>query len=85
MDTIKENLIEIIKSFLTDEEIDYSNLHHVNKALQIIMGNSVQALTFVSIIEDEFDIEFDDYDVNLNSFLDIEALILLLNKYCIGK
>jgi len=81
METIRVNLIEILKSFLSEDHIDYSNPLQVNKALQIIMGHSMQAITFVGIIEEEFDIEFDDYDVNLSSFLDIEVLIQLVDKY----
>jgi acyl carrier protein len=46
-----------------------------NDKLRIILSDSVQALHFVTTIEEEFDIEFDDDEIDLDFFLDINTII----------
>jgi len=71
-------LHDIIASFYPKLECDSNN--KINKALYIIMSNSIQAVNFINAIEDEFDIEIEDDDISLNIFLDIETLIKVITK-----
>lgn len=42
--------------------------------LHVILSESQQALEFVCLLEDEFDLEFDDDDINLDFFLNFEYI-----------
>jgi acyl carrier protein len=69
-------LIEICRS-LFDEYTD-ETLKIEDSILPIILSESKQALSFVALIEDEFNIEFNDEEVDLeffSSFNSIESLI----------
>ena len=43
--------------------------------LGIILSESLQALIFVTTVEDEFDIQLDDEEVDLQFFEDIDIII----------
>jgi acyl carrier protein len=69
-----EIIDSIIKNALESTAEDYEK-----KALQMILSDSTQAANFVAIIEDEFNIEFDDDDINLNFFSNLDQIIELIN------
>jgi len=75
---ITDKVGKIIRSVISCEEKDERVLLH------IILSNSFQAASLVTIIEDEFDIAFDDDDINLDFFKSIhrivELIAQLLNK-----
>jgi acyl carrier protein len=75
----EKRLIEIISTFSVDRIT--KNIPQLNKMLHIIISHSQQALFFVSSIEEEFNIEIDDEDVNLDNLLDFNKLIKLIDKY----
>lgn len=72
-------LIDIINSLtiLTDQADESLSLHD---KLNIIISESTKALAFITTIEDEFKIELDDDDIDLDFFLDIDLI-----KGCIYK
>jgi acyl carrier protein len=76
---IKKELNTIILSFCSDT--DTSDIRMLNKALHIIMSESSQAIAFLTIVEDEFDIEIDDDDISLDNFLDYHKLISIIENY----
>jgi acyl carrier protein len=45
------------------------------------MSESSQAIAFLTIVEDEFDIEIDDDDISLDNFLDYHKLISIIENY----
>jgi acyl carrier protein len=67
-------LIEIIETIVKNA-IDTNSEDYEKYALQIILSNSVQAATFVSIIEEEFEVEFDDDDINLEFFSSLDIIL----------
>ena len=79
MNNTKQKIIEIISTFT--EETNLSEINQIDKALHLIMSHSQQVILFISSIEDEFDIEFDDEEVHLDNFLNFTNLIKLVESY----
>lgn len=80
---IEEKLINALKEVLG---ADYITKFQLNSAfddtiLHIVLSESFQALQFVCQIEDEFLIEFDDDDVDLEFFLSFKEISRLIEKY----
>lgn len=74
----KEKVVEIIQLFVPDtiligEETIYESLH-------AIVSDSVQAIHFISLIENEFEIEIDDEFINYDFFSSIENIINAIEK-----
>lgn len=57
---------------LLDEE--YRMIEDKNRLLHVILSESVQALQFVCSLEDEFEIEFDDDEIDLDFFSDFNTV-----------
>lgn len=73
---IDEFLYENPDSYSTEEqELDYSD------KLQIILSESIQALTFVTTIEEEFDIELDDDEIDMDFFRSVETIVKRVNNH----
>ena len=72
-----DKLLEIIESFVKDGLIT-KNEDYEKAALQMILSNSIQAASFVAIIEEEFNIEFDDDDINADFFSNTFKIIELI-------
>ncbi len=71
-------LLEIIDSIINNALVKESE-EYEKAALQMILSNSRQAANFVTIIEEEFNIEFDDDDINLDFFSSLDKIIELIN------
>lgn len=71
---IKQKIEEIINSFVDDKELTLKDKVH------IILSESYQALNYISSIEDEFDIDFDDDDVDMEFFLNVQKVEMLVKK-----
>lgn len=74
----KVQLLEIIDSIVKKASIKQDEDYEKN-ALSIILSSSTQAANFVSVIEEEFDIEFDDDDINVEFFSSTSKIIELIN------
>ncbi|MDD4032121.1 MAG: acyl carrier protein [Bacteroidales bacterium] len=74
---MKEEIIEIACSILGNEINSDIN---ERKLLHLIISESNKALEFVTLIEDEFGIEFNDEDIDLDFFLSIDTIIKRINK-----
>lgn len=73
VETISKKIKNIINEWFS---IDSEYIHFgYNEKLQIILSESTQALSFVTTIEDEFDLEFDDDEVDLDFFMDLNIII----------
>ncbi len=79
MKSNKQRVIEIISTF--SDETDLTEIKQINKILHIIMSHSQQAIFFISSIEDEFDIEINDEDINLDNILYFDKLLNLIISY----
>ena len=73
-------LLEIIQYFVP-EELSLDDIGLIDRTLFMIMSHSKQAISFVSHIEDEFDIEIEDEEVCLDNFLSFGKLYSLIQKY----
>jgi hypothetical protein len=63
---IKNKLIDITKDFINDPAIELDE--DDQKVLLSIVSDSVLAINYVSLLEDEFEIEFDDDVIDLDFF-----------------
>lgn len=74
---LREKVLEAIwesLGHLNYNEGNYSE-HTNNDLLQVILHDSIQALYFVTTLEEEFHIEFEDDEVDSFFFSDFEYLI----------
>ena len=72
---IEQKILRIINDILAnDSDLPLDELS-VSDKLNIIISESRQALEFVTTIEDEFDIELDDDDVDLDFFTRQEVML----------
>lgn len=72
--TIESKLTEIINSFFRRDERHAGALSEAEK-LHILLSESSQALELVTTIEDEFEIEFEDDEVDLAFFTSFELIV----------
>jgi len=73
---IKDQVTSIINNILKyGSDINIDDLT-VQDKLNIIISESSQALELLTTIEDEFDIELDDDDVDLDFFTNIDVMIV---------
>jgi len=81
MNNIEESVLNIITEF--DSQLIANNASEdiINKSLHSIMSHSQQAISFISAIEEDFDIEIDDEFINLDIFLNFNKIINLINEY----
>lgn len=76
---IKKRLYELIETF-GDQPLNFSVEGEVRRMLHIILSESMQAMEFVIAIEEEFEIEFDDEDISIEFFLDLDHIVLAVLK-----
>jgi len=62
---------------------DYAQGAHLGTRdkLHIILSESIQALALVTTIEDEFDVEFDDEEIDIDFFLEFERMLDILDRH----
>jgi acyl carrier protein len=80
MEKERIQLLEIIDSIIRDVLVK-ETIEYEKEALQMILSNSRQAATFVTIIEEEFNIEFDDDDINIDFFSSLDKITDLINLH----
>ena len=71
---IRESIINIIKE-ITEYQFDVKDFEHEKKALYYIISHSIRATKFVILIEDEFEIEFEDDVLNMDFFSGIDKIV----------
>jgi acyl carrier protein len=83
--TNKESIIKKINQLAFEVLNSQPELQIQEKELlYLIISDSAKAIEFVNIIEDEFEIEFDDDDIGLDffsSFENISSIIINLKIY----
>jgi acyl carrier protein len=82
--SIKEKLLVIIDQVAAMDNVDVKVLSTKDK-LHIILSESVQALALVTTIEDEFDVEFDDDEIDIDFFLNFDRMLDILDRHVRGK
>ncbi|MMZ59832.1 acyl carrier protein [compost metagenome] len=78
MDSIKERLIKVLQENNVVKESSIGALHEFGLA-----SLEINSLTFVKIIvliEDEFDISFDDRELNFQLFQSIDEIVAMIDK-----
>lgn len=72
---IKKKIDSIINGILgRDPALQLGDMSIEDK-MNIIISESSQALEFVTTVEDEFDIELDDDDIDLDFFIKADTMI----------
>ncbi len=77
---VSSTLHGLAETFL-EESFDTSDDAKARSALHIILSNSVQAIHFVTLIESEFEIEFDDEEIDFDFFLSFDHITELVCKH----
>lgn len=72
---IQARIREIICTLLELEQIQDENY-----ALRLIINDSLTAINLVTLIEDEFEIEFDDEDINIDFFNSVSTISSLVSN-----
>jgi len=73
---IKFKIYGIAKNLLNENDGDLDK--YDDKLLHIILSESSQALEFVCIVEDEFNIEFDDDEVDIDFFSSFDRIVFCI-------
>jgi acyl carrier protein len=76
---IKDKIKEIAESIVDIDKNEFAAAER--SLLYIILSNSQQAVNFVSLIEDEFDIEIDDEYINLDFFESFDKIYRIIYNY----
>ncbi|KAA2215798.1 hypothetical protein [Maribacter flavus] len=78
---IQKKVERIIDDFFDIEEFEDNHELGYDDKLHIILSESIQALTLITTLEDEFSISFDDDDIDIKFFLEINTIINRVKKY----
>jgi len=70
LSSITEEYPDIFEQKMTDDE-----------KLSMLTSESMLALEFVISLEDEFSIEFDDDEIDMNFFNNLKTLTSIIEKY----
>jgi acyl carrier protein len=68
----EQKLKTIIDSYIDAEYLRDSSY---NDRLQLILGESLQALSFVTTLEDEFGIQFEDEEIDIDFFMSYDTTL----------
>jgi len=68
----EQKLKSIIDGYIDAEYLRDSSY---NDRLQVILGESLQALSFVTTLEDEFGIQFEDEEIDIDFFMSYETTL----------
>ncbi len=80
---MKENLIRILEEVIGEDYRDmFPKESTPNEKLRLLTSESMLALYFITTIEDELSIEFDDDDIDLAFFDSFELLAVKIEKMC---
>jgi hypothetical protein len=89
MNTIfnSERLTNVINSLIPAEyQINGQTKPELrDRGLHIIMSNSEQATLFISLLEEEFDMEFPDEDLTLDNLLSYNKISSTMNRLLYQK
>jgi acyl carrier protein len=77
---IKNTLSEIIHT-VTAGRYSVNDIVGFNEVLYFIISESLRAVQFVSIIEDEFEIELDDDEIDIYFFSEMEKIIQIVMNH----
>ena len=72
---IKNKLIELSYTFMKNNDTVNEEI-----ILHTILSNSQISINFVTLIEDEFEIEFDDDDINIDFFTSFDTIVNIIQK-----
>ncbi|WDF77678.1 hypothetical protein PQ469_27700 [Mucilaginibacter sp. KACC 22773] len=78
---IKNKILVIVDQLISAQpELRNSETMLVDDKLNVLISESSQALVFITTIEDEFDVELDDDDIDLDFFTDVDVMIARIKK-----
>jgi acyl carrier protein len=82
-----EQLINTVNGFIPEDyQIDAQTKPELrDKGLHIIMSNSEQAILFISLLEEEFDVEFPDEELTLDNLLSYSKISSTLDRLLCQK
>jgi acyl carrier protein len=82
-----EQLMTVINGFIpTDYQINEQTKPELrDKGLHIIMSNSEQAILFISLLEEEFAVEFPDEELTLDNLLSYNKISSTINRLLKSK
>lgn len=79
---IKEKVSDILNDLTKNEYQDiFNGCDNDKDRLQLLTSESMLALVFISTLEDEFSIEFDDDELDVNFFSSLEIVEQVIKKH----
>jgi acyl carrier protein len=77
-----EKKVTQILGELTDNEYRelFANVTTIDEKLQLLTSESLLALMFITSVEDEFSISFDDDEIDINFFSSVESVVNKINN-----
>ncbi|WP_199925594.1 phosphopantetheine-binding protein [Paenibacillus bouchesdurhonensis] len=78
MDSIKERLIKVLQENNIVKEGNVGALHEFG--LGSLEINSLTFVKIIVLIEDEFDVSFDDRELNFQLFQSIDEIVAMIEK-----
>ncbi|MET3500774.1 acyl carrier protein [Mucilaginibacter rubeus] len=78
---IKNKLLVIVDQLINAQsELHNSDTMLIDDKLNVLISESSQALVFITTIEDEFDVELDDDDIDLEFFTDVNVMTARIKR-----
>lgn len=78
---IKNKLLVIVDQLINAQpELHNSDTMLIDDKLNVLISESSQALVFITTIEDEFDVELDDDDIDLEFFTDVDVMTARIKR-----
>ena len=81
--TIRRKIISLLKEIFEDEKnLDLiPNSLSIDDKIQMLTSESMLALIVVTSIEDEFEIEFEDDEIDVNFFSGLNSIVEVTERY----
>ena len=81
--TIRRKIISLLKEIFEDEKnLDLiPNSLSIDDKIQMLTSESMLALIVVTSIEDEFEIEFEDDEIDVNFFSGLNSIVEVNERY----
>lgn len=78
---IKNKILVIVDQLINAQpELYSSDTMLIDDKLNVLISESSQALAFITTIEDEFDVELDDDDIDLEFFTNVDVMTARIKR-----
>lgn len=81
-DKILYNRVKELTELFVSSSADQTMIKSLapDEMLRLIITDSIQAINYIVLLEDEFEVEIDDEDISLSLFETINNVVAVINK-----